>query len=185
MIVYISISSLRFFMDFGTETCKRIKSKSLDIVGALIRASRRQPGFISEEYVQQLQTQAAIKDHSFLRTIFETLPGVDAERAIDRVPKLSSFRLAMHEALQSAIPHRSPRNSDGFDPERRKQTPESPAPCLSPMQELFEKGLLAPIDADWQLEEQASWQVHSALCFPLFDRIGDTTYNTSVRPPCQ
>jgi hypothetical protein len=168
LIVYTSFSSLRFCMDWGTEACKRIKSKSLDFVSAMIRASRRQPGFISEDYIQQQQTQAAIKDHSFLRTIFETLPGVDAERALDRVPKLSSFRLSMHEALHSAITHRSPIKSDGFESEEPRQAPEPPAPCLSPMQELFEKGLLAPVDADWQLEEQASWQVFFLVHIFLF-----------------
>jgi hypothetical protein len=158
MIVYISIASLRYFFDVGADAFKRLKSKSLDFAGALIRSGRNQSGF-TDEYAQQQHTQAAIKDHGFLRTIFETLPGVDADRALDRVPKLNLFRLAMHEAFHSAIT-RSPRSPEPSDASKSlRQGGEASAPCVSPIQELFDKGLLAPVDADWQLEEQASWQV--------------------------
>jgi hypothetical protein len=177
MFVYMSIVILRYFIDFGTDAFKRLKSKSLDLVSALIRSGRRQPGF-TDDYAQQQQTQAAIKDHGFLRAIFETLPGVDADRALDRVPKLNLFRLSMHEAFHSAIT-RAPRSPESSDSSRlHRQSGETPAPCVSPIQELFDKGLLAPVDADWQLEEQASWQaIHpSAPCCAI-------TPHHAARPP--
>jgi hypothetical protein len=47
-----------------------------------------------EDRSRYLRTQAAITDDSFLRTIFDTLPGVDANMAAERVHRLPLFRLA-------------------------------------------------------------------------------------------
>ena len=162
IIVYMSLAGLRYIIDCSSDVSKRVKLMSIEFLNNLVGSGRRH--HISDDYIHQQQTQAAIKDHGFLRTIFEALPGVDAERAIERVPKLNSFRLTMHETFNSAIINRSPtRNPDALRSPSPGKASDSRSPCLSPMQLLFDKGLLAPVDADWQMEEQASWQVTMPL----------------------
>ncbi len=60
-----------------------------------------------EDRSRYLRTQAAITDHSFLRTIFDTLPGVDANMAAERCGQLIVFFFlgSEFESFLSIDPH--------------------------------------------------------------------------------
>eukprot|EP00287_Rhodomonas_sp_CCMP768_P023514 CAMPEP_0202845442 /NCGR_PEP_ID=MMETSP1389-20130828/70005_1 /ASSEMBLY_ACC=CAM_ASM_000865 /TAXON_ID=302021 /ORGANISM="Rhodomonas sp., Strain CCMP768" /LENGTH=178 /DNA_ID=CAMNT_0049522891 /DNA_START=82 /DNA_END=615 /DNA_ORIENTATION=- len=108
--------------------------------------------FPQEESHARAGRDLAMKDPSFMRALFEALPGVDPEKALARVDALPNFNLAF--PADDPAYARVPADIDDDDAEMDGS--------LSPFAELFAKGLLERLDED-SLEEQASWQAGRAF----------------------
>ncbi len=169
----------RNLITLGGVSVRRVRDKTLGLLGILVHkieqwVTGKTAAGVADEIRRRRGHEAAIKDRSFMRNLFEALPGVDTERALQRIDHLQQWALVGQEtqvrdfsdvdihvgrvasggilgvgvgAVQ--IPRASKRAERGQHMEEQTST--------SPLSELSASGLLQRINLE-DIEQQASWQ---------------------------
>jgi hypothetical protein len=88
----------RHLVSVGGLSVRRVRDKTLGCLAILVHKIERWVTGKSgaggaDELRRRRGHEAAIKDRSFMRNLFEALPGVDTERALQRVDQLQQWAL--------------------------------------------------------------------------------------------
>jgi hypothetical protein len=98
----------RNLITMGGISVRRVRDKTLGLLGILVHkieqwVTGKTAAGVADELRRRRGHEAAIKDRSFMRNLFEALPGVDTERALQRIDHLQQWALAAGDLSRAAL----------------------------------------------------------------------------------